>query len=186
MMRQASLRRLRRDRLAYDIARVAIASRIQEDHRTSPAYLFCEFRGELMNANDVNLRSQFSPDFFRRMPGNTVITAKWVSVGDHENTIGDFIPEAQERFTSSSTLPSGLSSWTLSAICPTACFSGKDFRDGEEANLHDGVHARSHAAFAGDFVTINHIEFGLLRDELLLHPARQVVPGFVFTERAVK
>ena len=83
MMRKARLNRLRGDGLAYDFARIAIAGRIQKNHRTSAAYLFCEFRRELVNTNNVNLRSQFSPDFLRRLPGNTVIAAKRVSVGNH-------------------------------------------------------------------------------------------------------
>src|SRR5437016_5293794 len=118
MMRKARLNRLRGDGLAYDFARIAIAGRIQKNHRTSSAYLFSEFRRQLVNANNVNL--QFSSDFLCRLPGNTVIAAKLVSVGDHQNAIGNFIPGAHERFISSSTLPFGLSSWTLSAICPTA------------------------------------------------------------------
>src|SRR6266568_8900967 len=84
MMRKARLNRLRGDGLAYDFARIAIVGRIQKNYRTSSAYLFSEFRRQLVNANNVNLRSQFSSDFLRRLPGNTVIAAKWVSVGDYQ------------------------------------------------------------------------------------------------------
>jgi len=83
VMRKAGLNGIWIDDLAYDFARLAIAGRIEKNYRTSPAYLFSEFRRELVNANHFRYRGHFSPDFLCRLPGNTGIAAKRVSVRDH-------------------------------------------------------------------------------------------------------
>ena len=43
--------------------------------------------------------------------------------------------------------------------------------DGEEAGLHDGVHASAHAGIARHFYGVDHVEFQLLADDVLLHAA---------------
>ena len=55
----------------------------------------------------------------------------------------------------------------------------QNFRDGEEAHLHDGVHARTHAGFLRDLVGIDRVELGFLGDELRLYLAGQMVPDFI-------
>ena len=52
----------------------------------------------------------------------------------------------------------------------------QNLRDREEADLHDGVHARSHAGVTRDLVGVDDVELRFLRDQLLLHLPRQVSP----------
>ena len=59
-------------------------------------------------------------------------------------------------------------------------------RNGEEADLQDRIHAAAHAGIACDLIGIDHEQLRLLRDQLLLHDARQMVPDFLPTERAIE
>ena len=58
--------------------------------------------------------------------------------------------------------------------------------DGEEAGLHDGVDAASHARFFGHRIGVDDVELQLLIEQLLLHRDRQVVPDFLRRVRAVE
>ena len=56
----------------------------------------------------------------------------------------------------------------------------------EEAGLHDGVDAPTHAGIVAHPVTVYHVKLELLIDDLPLHGARQVVPDFVRPVDAVE
>ena len=53
---------------------------------------------------------------------------------------------------------------------------GQHARDGKEAGLHDGVHARTHAGVASHLAAVDDVEGNLLLDDLVLNGLRQVVP----------
>ena len=65
-------------------------------------------------------------------------------------------------------------------------FLGEDARDGEEAGLHDGVHAAAHARVARHGVAVDDVEAGLLGDELLLDGVGQLVPDLLGAVGAVE
>jgi hypothetical protein len=44
----------------------------------------------------------------------------------------------------------------------------------------------AHTAVAGDLVGVNHEQLRFFREQLFLHNARQVLPDFIFAERAVE
>ena len=52
-------------------------------------------------------------------------------------------------------------------------------RQGEEAGLHDGVDARTHAGGLGDRQRVNHVELQVLLDQCLLSGPGKLVPDFV-------
>ena len=54
----------------------------------------------------------------------------------------------------------------------------------EEADLHDGVDASAHAAFARDLGGVDDVELRLLREQRLLHRRRQRGPDFVLASAA--
>lgn len=57
--------------------------------------------------------------------------------------------------------------------------AGEHVDQGEEAGLHDGVDPASQSGFAGDAVAVYDVELQLLRDDLFLHFAGQVIPDLV-------
>ncbi len=63
---------------------------------------------------------------------------------------------------------------------------GQDAGNGEEAGLHDGVHARAHAGALGDVVAVNVIELDFLFDDFGLDFLGQLVPDLVGFEGAVE
>lgn len=82
VMRKTCCCELRSYGLAHDIARVDSVGRIQKNHSTNPVYFFSELGCELVNTNDFNQRCKPSSDFFRRLPRNTIVATKGVSISD--------------------------------------------------------------------------------------------------------
>ena len=64
--------------------------------------------------------------------------------------------------------------------------SRQHIADGEEAGLHDRVDAAAHASFPRDFISINHMEFQLAGNDLLLDGERQLVPYIIRAKGAVQ
>ena len=56
--------------------------------------------------------------------------------------------------------------------------------NGEEAGLHDGVDARTHAIVAGHLLGIDAVDLQLSGDNLFLHRARHTIPGIFRFMRA--
>ena len=63
---------------------------------------------------------------------------------------------------------------------------GQHAGDGKKTDLHHGVDASSHAAFAGHPAGVDDEETSLLPDEVMLSHLRQMVPDFVRLERRVE
>ena len=65
-------------------------------------------------------------------------------------------------------------------------FARQHAADGEEAGLHDGVDARTHAGIARHRVAVDHVELDLLAQHLFLRRLGQLVPDFVGGVRRVE
>ena len=63
---------------------------------------------------------------------------------------------------------------------------GQDVGQGEEAGLHDGVDALTHAGGLGHLAGVDGIDLQLLVDDVLLHRARQLVPQLFSREGGVQ
>ena len=62
---------------------------------------------------------------------------------------------------------------------------GQNVRNSEEAGLHDGVNALAHAGFAGNFNSVNGVEFQFFADDFFLNFNRQMIPNFFGAVRSV-
>ena len=58
--------------------------------------------------------------------------------------------------------------------------------DGEEAGLHDGVDAAAHSRLPRDRISVDHVKFQFLFQNLLLHFARQMVPDLIGGEGRIQ
>ena len=70
--------------------------------------------------------------------------------------------------------------------CVDRFLFGKHSADGEEAGLHDRIDAAAHARIAPHGIAVDHVEFQLLGNDLLLNVAWEVVPNFVWSIRAIE
>ena len=65
-------------------------------------------------------------------------------------------------------------------------FPWKNFGDGKETGLQDRVHARPHAGITRYLVGVDHVELGLLLDQMFLYFARQFLPDLIRAKGAVQ
>ena len=62
----------------------------------------------------------------------------------------------------------------------------QDAANGEETGLHDGVDAAAHAGLFSDLISIDHIEFEFLFNDIFLNFLRQLIPDFFWSIEAVQ
>jgi len=80
---KAQLTRLRKNRMATNAPWFSLARGIQENHPIRQGDVFGQLRGKLVNADYLCTVRQLPAKHFAGLPGNAVIGAKPVAVGDH-------------------------------------------------------------------------------------------------------
>src|SRR5215467_10034937 len=108
-----------RERLAKNTSGGTLARGVHKDYEIRAARKFSQLGSQLANTDHLCGIGQYAFEFLGGLPGNAIVTSQGIAIGDNESSVHN-LSRPQERTTSSSTAPCGLSNCTCSAIWPRA------------------------------------------------------------------